>query len=248
MKIVVCINHVPDTSSQIKISSDSKGIIEDGIAFTINPYDEYAIEEAIRCKEKFGGDVTIISIGIDRNKDAIRKAIALGADEGILLKTSERFDSFGAAYLLADEIKSLTADIVFMGKQSVDYDNSSVGILTAELLQFECIPECISLEINDKDILAVREIEGGKEKVSSKLPVIITCQKGLNEPRYASLKGIMNSKKKVIIEKVVSPPALRITALKIVTPPNKSEGILLGEGVSAVAKLVDLLKNEIRVI
>ena len=136
MKIAVCVSHVPDTATRIKLGQDEKTIDPDGVTYVINPYDEYAIEEALKTKEQFGNDseVIIISLGTDRSKETIRKALAMGADSGVLLKDETERDSFGVAKSLADEIKLQGCEIVFCGKQSVDYDNNIIGQLIAELL------------------------------------------------------------------------------------------------------------------
>lgn len=250
MKIAVCISHVPDTAAKINIGSDQKSIDQNGVTYIINPYDEFGIEEALKQKEKFGGDseVIILSVGGDANKESIRKALAMGADRGIILKDENPKDSFSIASILADEIKALGCELVFFGKQSVDYDNSITGQLTAELLNYSCISVVVSLNIDGNKVLAEREIEGGKEIVESKLPIVITTQKGLNEPRYASLKGIMSAKKKVIEEK----PALAVNNLteviKMSRPPAKKAGRILGSDSSAVPELVKLLHEEAKVI
>ncbi|MCL4280138.1 MAG: electron transfer flavoprotein beta subunit/FixA family protein, partial [Ignavibacteriaceae bacterium] len=140
MKIIVCVSHVPDTATRIKVGNDGKTIDPAGVTFIINPYDEYAVEEALKMKEKIGSvEVIVITVGTESSKETIRKALAMGADSGVLLKDENRRDSIGIAKALADEIKNQGAQIVFMGKQSVDYDNSIVGQLTAELLDFNCV-------------------------------------------------------------------------------------------------------------
>ncbi|MBT8377964.1 MAG: electron transfer flavoprotein subunit beta/FixA family protein [Ignavibacteria bacterium] len=249
MKIAVCVSNVPDTATRIKIGSDGKSIDPSGVTFIINPYDEYAIEEALKTKEMLGkGEVVVLTIGSDGSKETIRKALAMGADSAVLLKDDTLRDSIGIAKALADEIKAMDAKLVFMGKQSVDYDNSIVGQLTAELLGYNCLAVAVSFKLNDNQITAEREIEGGREVVEMSLPAVITCQKGLNEPRYASLKGIMAAKKKTIEEK----PALEVGAstevLKMYLPPPKQAGRILGTDASAVPELVKLLKEEAKVI
>ncbi|OGU82941.1 MAG: electron transfer flavoprotein subunit beta [Ignavibacteria bacterium RBG_16_35_7] len=248
MKIAVCVSHVPDTATKIKINSEGKSIDPIGVTFVVNPYDEYAIEEALKTKEKFGGEVFAISVGGEANKETIRKALAMGADNGILLKDNNERDSFAVAKALAEEIKLIGCELVFMGKQSVDYDNSITGQLTAEMLGYSCITTVVDLEIDNQKVIAEREIEGGREVVESELPVVITAQKGLNDPRYASLKGIMAAKKKVIEEK----PAFSVEnvseIIKMYSPPAKNPGRILGTDSSAVPELVRLLREEAKVI
>ena len=249
MKIVVCVSHVPDTATRIKIGSDGKTIDPAGVTYIINPYDEYAVEEALKIKEKIStGEVIAITLGGENNKETVRKALAMGADSGIILKDDQQRDSFGVAKALAEEIKMQGAKLVFMGKQSVDYDNSIVGQLTAELLNFNCIPVCVKLDIDGDKITAEREIEGGREIIETSLPCIITCQKGLNEPRYASLKGIMAAKKKIIEEKTAVSSIPTSEIIKMHLPAGKQPGRIVGSDASAVPELVRLLKEEAKVI
>lgn len=248
MKIAVCVNHVPDTATKIKISADSKTIDPAGVQYIINPYDEFAVEEALKTKEKTGGEVFVISVGTDSNKETIRKALAMGADNGILLKNESFLDSFAVAKALADEIKNLGCSLVFMGKQSVDYDSSIVGQVTASMLNYSCITVVVDFKFEGDKITAEREIEGGREIVEASFPAIITCQKGLNEPRYASLKGIMAAKKKTIEEKNVDAGINTAETISLTQPSSKSPGRILGTDINAVPELVRLLKEEAKVI
>ncbi len=250
MKIAVCVSHVPDTATRIKLGQDEKTIDPDGVTYVINPYDEYAIEEALKTKEQFGNDseVIIISLGTDRSKETIRKALAMGADSGILLKDETERDSFGVAKALADEIKLQECEIVFCGKQSVDYDNNIIGQLIAELLGYSCITVVVDLKIDGSKITAEREIEGGREVVECELPAVITTQKGLNEPRYASLKGIMAAKKKTIEEKPAIEAEHLTELIKMHLPAPKNPGRILGTDSSAVPELVRLLREEAKVL
>src|ERR1039458_2543787 len=133
MKIAVCVSHVPDTATKIKIGADGISIDPAGVTYIINPYDEFAIEEALKTKEMTGGEVVVISLGGDANKETIRKALAMGADQGVLLKKDGYYDSFSVAHALAEEIKAQNCELIFMGKQSVDYDNCITGQLVADL-------------------------------------------------------------------------------------------------------------------
>lgn len=249
MKIAVCVSHVPDTATRIKIGADRKNIDPAGVTFIINPYDEYAIEEALKTKEKLSDSVVYaISVGSEANKETLRKALAMGVDEAILLKDDSQRDSFSISMALADEIKTLGCELVFFGKQSVDYDNSVVGQMTAELLNHNCIPVVVDFKLDGNKILAEREIEGGREVVETELPAVITAQKGLNEPRYASLKGIMAAKKKVIQEKQLSPAVNYTEVVEMNLPPTKQPGRILGSDSSVVPELVKLLREEAKVI
>jgi electron transfer flavoprotein beta subunit len=249
MKILVCVSHVPDTATRIKIGTDGKTIDPAGVTFILNPYDEYAVEEALKLKEKLGsGEVISLTVGTDSSKETIRKALAMGVDSAVLLKDDKPRDSIGIAKALAEEIKTQNAQLVFMGKQSVDYDNSVVGQLTAELLGYNCIAVVVKLEIDGDKIIAEREIEGGREVVQTALPAIITCQKGLNEPRYASLKGIMAAKKKTIEEKPAAAYTPASEVISMYLPAGKQPGRIIGSDASAVPELVRLLKEEAKVI
>jgi electron transfer flavoprotein beta subunit len=248
MKIAVCVSHVPDTATKIKIGEDKKSIDPSDVTYIINPYDEIAIEEALKTKEKVGGEVVVISLGGDQNKDSIRKALAMGVDSGVLLKDSDFRDSFSLAHALAEEIKTQEAELVFFGKQAVDYDNSITGQLTAEMLGYNCVSVVVGFNIEDNKIIAEREIEGGKEIVGTILPAVITAQKGLNEPRYASLKGIMAAKRKTIEEKEAASSENKIEVIEMKKPQGKQAGKIIGTDASAVPELVRLLKEEAKVI
>lgn len=248
MKIAVCVSHVPDTAAKINISGDGKGIDQTGVTYVVNPYDEFAIEEALKTKEKVGGDTVVISLGGEANKETLRKALAMGIDNAVLLKDESYRDSLSVAKALAEEIKSQNAELVFFGKQSVDFDNSVVGQMTAELLGYNCISVVVDFKLDGNKIIAEREIEGGKEVVETTLPAVITAQKGLNEPRYASLKGIMAAKKKIIEEKpaFVTDNFVEIVTLK--RPAPKQAGKIIGTDATAVPELIRLLREEAKVI
>lgn len=248
MKIVVCISQVPDTTTKVKIGENGKTIDTKDITYIINPYDEFGIEEAIKLKEKHGGETIVISVGREQVKETIRKAFAMGIDKGILIKTDEQMDSFSVAKNLSAVIKELNPDIIFFGKQSVDYDNSQVGVLTAEFLGIPSISVVVGLEIHDKNVTAEREIEGGKEIVNASLPVIITAQKGLNNPRYPNLKGIMMAKSKPIEEKQPLYTGNKSEVLGMKLPKGKSKGKIVGTDANAVHELVRLLREEAKVV
>ena len=248
MKIAVCVSHVPDTATRVSVGADGKTIDTNGVTYVVNPYDEFAIEEALKTKEALGGEVVVISLGPDANKETIRKALAMGVDSGVLLKTDEQRDSLAVAKALAEEIKNQGAEIVFFGKQSVDYDNQIVGQLTAEILGYNSVTVVVDLKIDGNKVVAEREIEGGKEVVETSLPVVITAQKGLNEPRYASLKGIMAAKRKPIEEKVPAAAENFVEVVRMKKPAPKQPGKIIGTDASAAAELVRLLREEAKVI
>jgi electron transfer flavoprotein beta subunit len=248
MKLAVCINHVPDTAGKINIATNGKTIDKTGVTFVLNPYDEFAIEECLRLKEKNTGEVIAVSLGGDTHKETLRKALAMGVDKAVLLKDESPRDSFSVARALADYLREVSADVIFFGKQSVDSDNAAVGIMVAEMLGFPSVSAVVKLEITNGTAVAEHEIEGGKEIIQTTLPAIFTAQKGLNEPRYPSLKGIMAAKSKPIEEKSPTPlqPKVEVTSMR--KPPSKNAGKIVGTDASAVPELVRLLHEEAKVI
>jgi len=248
MKLVACVNHVPDTTAKINPAPDGKSIDKTGVGFIINPYDEFAVEECLRLKEKNGGEVIVVSLGGDAHKETLRKALAMGADKAVLLKDESVRDSFGIARALADYIKEIGPDAVFFGKQSIDGDDAAIGPMVAEMLALPSVSVVVKLEIAGVNVVAEREIEGGHEKVETKLPAVFTAQKGLNEPRYPSLKGIMSAKSKPIDERVPTPVAAKVELVTMQRPPAKSAGKIVGTDASAAPELVRLLHEEAKVI
>lgn len=248
MKIVVCVNHVPDTETKIKIGPDNKSIDKTGVNFMLSPYDEFAVEEALRVREKFTGEITVISLGNDAHKETLRKALAMGVDKAILLKDDNSRDSYGVAKGLAEEIKTMSPDIVLFGKQSIDYDDAQVGTMVAEMLGIASVSVVVKLSIEDGKVVCEREIEGGHETVESKLPCVIQAQRGLNEPRYPSLKGIMAAKTKPIQEKAAVAAEMRVETVVLKKPASKASGKIVGTDKSAVPELVRLLHEEAKVI
>ncbi len=248
MKILVFVNHVPDTETKVKVGADGMLIDPAGVNFMLNPYDELAVEEALRTREKFTGEVVVASLGGDANKETLRKALAMGCDKAAFLKDASVRDSFAVAKSLAEYAKEYGAEIIFFGKQSIDYDDAQVGGLVAEMLGVPSISVVVKLEINDGSIVAEREIEGGHEIVHSKLPAVVIVQKGLNEPRYPSLKGIMVAKRKSIEEKTITTVESRVEVTAMHKPPAKAAGKIVGTDAAAAAELVRLLHEEAKVI
>ena len=249
MNSVVCIAHVPDTESRIKVV-DGKKIDESGLKFIVSPYDEFALEEAIRQKEKSGGDVTVIAFGPDRAQQGLREALARGATKAIHVKgESSDADSLGVARVLAAAIKSVPHDLVFLGKQGVGTDNGLVGPMLAELLGYPQVNVVTHLEVGDGKLTAHREIEGAEEVLEAPIPAVVTAQKGLNEPRYASLKGIMAAKKIAIDTKSISDLGLdendilrqRVVVVSMDMPAEKSGGRKI-DGADANAAAQEILK------
>jgi electron transfer flavoprotein beta subunit len=250
MKIAVCIKRVPDSETRVKIAADGKSLDEAGVKFVLNPYDEFAVEEALRRKEKAGaGEVAIICLGPAAAQETIRTALAMGADRGVLLQTDRiPADAFETAKVLAAELKSTSWDLILFGRMAIDDYNTQVGPLVAELLGLPCVTAVSHLDIEGAKGVAEREIEGGIEVVDFPLPAVLTADKGLNEPRYPALKGIMAAKKKPLEVKPVQPGtgSLEVVALK--PPPDRKAGKIVGEGAGAVGELVRLLREEAKVL
>lgn len=248
MKFAVCINRVPDTATKVNVAPDGKTIDRTGVNYIISPYDEYAVEACLRLKEKHGGEVTAVTLGSDVHRETLRKALAMGVDKAILLKDASVRDSFGVAQALAKYLKEASPDVIFFGKQSVDYDGSAVGVMVAELLGLPSATVVVKLEIANGKASAEREIEGGHELVEVNLPAVFTAQKGEYEPRYPSLKGIMAAKSKPIEERQPAAVPLKVETLSMLKPPPKAAGKIVGADVSAVPELVRLLHEEAKVI
>ena len=245
------LKQVPATESLIGIAEDGVSVKTDGIKWVINPYDEFAVEEALRIKEAHGGSVTIISVGSEKAAEAIRTALAMGADKGILINdpASARYDGLQTARILAAVLKEAPFDLIIAGQRAVDDDNYQVGPATAEFLDIPHISMVIKQEITDTKIRCHRTIDGGTAILETQLPALITTQRGLNEPRYASLPGIMKAKKKPIDIKNVADigldsehmgePLTKIVSMK--TPPDRKGGIMI-QGDSAQAKAAELVR------
>lgn len=248
MKIVVCIKQVADSATKIIISDSGKWIDDSDVKYILNPYDEFAVEEAVKMKESHEAEVIILSMGPSRAGSAIRNALAMGGNSGVHLKTDGVVMGLSVAKALADELKNLAPDIIFFGKQAIDDDNMQIGPMVAELLDMPLLNVVTKLEINGDSGTAEREIEGGKEIIEFSLPAIVTTQKGLNEPRYPSLKGIMMAKKKPVEEKDANIPESGISITNMEYPPERKEHIILTDGAGSVPELVRLLKDEAKVL
>jgi len=263
MNIIACIKQVPDTETVIKIDSTGRDIETQGIKYVVNPYDEFAVEEAVRIKEKNAGStVTVISIGPARAKDALRTCLAMGADKALHLcdDAFQNGDAHLVANVLAAAIRTLPHDLILTGKQAIDDDSAQVGSALAALLDLPFVSVINKLEITaeSKKAKVQRDIEGGVEVIESSIPAVFSCQKGLNEPRYPSLKDIMMAKKKEIKEMKASDLSLdagslqglsRTRVVKMEYPPKRKEGIKLeGDVNEVVQKLLHLLREEAKIL
>jgi electron transfer flavoprotein beta subunit len=260
MNIFVCVKRVPDTESKIRIDHSSNCIIEEGLNFVLSPYDEYAVEEALRIREAHGGKVTVFSVGPDEALVTLKKALAMGADEAVLIKDEvpETYDGLRVAKIFARVFgqKYTDFDLILFGKQAMGSDNAQVPAMAAELLGLPQANVITKLEIEGNSATAHREIEGASEIVTLQLPAVLSAQKGLNEPRYETLKGIMMAKRKEIpvfsladlgFEAEEISPQLEL--VKMESPPPRNAGqVIEVEPEEAAKKLVDFLRNEAKVI
>ena len=255
MNIIVCLKQVPDTESQIKVASDGKSIVTDDIKWVMNPYDEFGVEEALRIKEKHGGEVTVVGLGPKRVTESIRTALAMGADKGILVSDEalEGSDSLATAKALAAAVKDLEYDLIFTGQRGVDDDLGVVGAALGQLLGIPHVALVVKADISEdaKSIKVQRPVEGQTLVIESNLPALLTAQKGLNEPRYASLPGIMKAKKKPLDEKTLADLGLDAAEfgaggrkLKIIemTPPPQREAGKIVEGETPQEKAAELAR------
>src|SRR3989454_5221998 len=240
---------VPDTATRIKIAPDGKSIVTSDAEFVVNPYEEYALEQGVQLKEKHGGEVTVLTLGPEKSTSVILKALALGADKAIHLK-SENFpdDPSAVARAIAAELKSVEFDVLLFGKKGVDDDNQQVGQMVAELLGIPCVTQVVKLEVSDGKAVAHREVEGGSIQVETTFPAAFTAEKDLTIPRYASLRELVAARKKPILVKDVQLTMSSIEIVSIQNPPPRPPGKIVGKGVDAVPTLVKLLHEEAKVI
>lgn len=259
MKVFVLIKQVPDTATQVKVGADPRSIETAGITWIVSPYDEYAVEEALKIREKRGGaEVIAVSLGPERVKEALRSCLAMGADRAIHVHDPalEGADALATARALAAVVKQEAPQLVLTGRQAIDDDTGAVGAQVAELLGWPCLSWIMEEAIADDGatVRAGRQVEGALEVFDIPLPCVLTAQKGLNEPRYPTLKGIMGAKKKEIKELKLAD--LGITAegvqLELVTlealPPRPPGRVIPGEPKEAVQELVRVLREEAKAI
>ncbi len=215
----------------------------------INPYEEYALEAGVQLKEKHTGEVTILTLGPEKSTQILTKALALGGDKAVHLR-SENFpdDSSCIARAMADELKSIEFDVLLFGKKGVDDDNQQVGQMVAELLGVPCVTQIVSLEVANGKAFARREVEGGSLVVETALPAVFTAEKDLAAPRYASLRELVAARKKPVTVKEPKPQLPTLETIAVQYPPPRSPGKIVGKGVDAVPKLVQLLHEEAKVI
>jgi electron transfer flavoprotein beta subunit len=262
MNSIVCLKEVPDTETRIEVR-DGK-VAEEGIQYVVNPYDEFALEEALKWQEQVGGKVTLVSLGPERARESILKGLAMGADEVYQLSDDAFLggDAYATARALAAAIKAVGEyDVIFCGKQAVDADNAAVGVMLAEMLDLPHVSVVSKLEIDAeaKSARAERDIEGGREVLELPLPAVITAQKGLNEPRYPSFRGIRQARRKPFTQWSVADVGLdagdvgtagaMMGVIEVMPPPDRPPGrVIPGEPAEAAAEVVRLLREEAKVI
>jgi electron transfer flavoprotein beta subunit len=253
MKIIVCVKQVPETEAKIKIADDGRSIVESEVNFILNPYDEYAVEEALRIKEKAGeGEVTVISIGPERVVSALRTALAMGADKAVHLAADPEPDPSGVAGMLSSAIGKMEYNLIICGYMGIGTDNCQVGPMLAELLDLPQVTNVSKLDLDQEKLVAHREVEGLTEVVESSLPAVVTAGKGLNTPRYPSLKGIMTAKKKEIeridsSSLVADPADPNLTVIELKLPPMRSGGkIVTGTSEEVAREFVSWLAKEVK--
>ena len=250
MNIVACVKRVPLTYVQVKVGAQGTTLDTSSFEYMLSFYDELAVEEAVRTKEKLGGEVSVLTLGPSASSKELRECLAKGADKAAVL-VDEAWgarDARSTAKILAAQIKTLGAQLVFCGRVATDSDQAAVGPMLATYLGFGCVTDVVELDLSDTGGTAKRETESGVETLRFSLPCVITCDKGLNEPRYAGLKGIMAAKKKPIEELAFEdvPNQARITKLEL--PPPRKEGRIVGQGAEAVPALIEALQSEAGVL
>jgi electron transfer flavoprotein beta subunit len=251
VKILVTVKRVPDPETVIKIAPDGGNIVSDNVKWVINPFDEIAIEEALRVKEKVAGtEVVLISIGTKAAQEQLRTGLAMGADRAILVLSEQTLEPLAVAHVIQKLVDTEKADLLLMGKQAIDDDSNCVGQMIAELLGWPQATFASKVELggDQKSAKVTREVDGGLETVSVPLPAVVTADLRLNEPRYASLPGIMKARKKELKEIPVADLGIdiapKLKVVKLETPPKRTGGRKVG----SVQELVQVLHNEAKVI
>tara|TARA_B100001123_G_C14913767_1_gene868891 strand:+ start:19 stop:768 length:750 start_codon:yes stop_codon:yes gene_type:complete len=249
MKILVAVKRVIDYNVQIRVKEDGTGVHTDNVKMSTNPPDDNAIEEAVKLKESGKAkEVVAITVGEEKAQETIRKALAVGADRGIHIKTEGNIEPLGVAKILKKIVEKEKPDLIFMGKQAIDDDCNQTGQMLSAMLGWPQGTFASKIELKDKTLAVTREVDEGLETIEINLPAIVTCDLRLNEPRYASLPNIMKAKKKQIEQLVARDLGVdisnRIQQLKVEEPPKRKGGVK----VTSVAELVSKLKNEAKVI
>ncbi|MFL0364912.1 electron transfer flavoprotein subunit beta/FixA family protein [Pseudobacillus sp. 179-B 2D1 NHS] len=257
MNIYVLLKRTFDTEEKISVANGR--IQEEGAEFIINPYDEYAVEEAIQIRDEKGGEVTAVSVGSEEAEKQLRTALAMGADKAVLINTEddvENGDQYTTAKILAEFLKDKEADLIIAGNVAIDGGSGQVGPRVADQLGIPYVTTITDIKIEGESVRIVRDVEGDSEKIETSLPLLVTAQQGLNDPRYPSLPGIMKAKKKPLEELELDDLELdeddveaKTETIDVFLPPKKEEGrVLEGDVSDQVKELVSLLHNEAKVI
>jgi len=249
MKVLVAVKRVVDYNVKIRVKSDQSGVETANVKMSMNPFDEIAVEEAVRLKEAgTAEEVIAVSMGPQQAQETIRTALAMGADRGVLVQSDEDLQPLAIAKLLKAVVEKESPDLVIVGKQAIDDDSNQTGQMLAALLGWSQGTFASKVELDGGQAKVIREVDGGLETIDIKMPAVVTTDLRLNEPRYASLPNIMKAKKKPI--DTLTPADLgvdvapRLTTIKVTEPPAREAGVM----VESVAELVDKLKNEAKVI
>jgi len=249
MKILVAVKRVVDYNVKIRVNADNSAVDLANVKMSINPFDEIAVEEAIRIKEaKKADEIVVVSMGPKECQETLRSTLALGADRGLLMQTDEDLQPLAVAKLLKHVIEAESPDLVILGKQAIDDDSNQTGQMLSALMNWPQGTFASKVDLNDREVSVTREIDGGLETINLQLPAVITTDLRLNEPRYAKLPNIMKAKKKPLDIQQVSETGIdikpRLTTLKVTEPKQRSAGIK----VASVEELVEKLRNEAKVI
>jgi len=249
VKVIVCIKRVPDTEARIRVGGDGKTIDSTGLKYILNPYDEFAVEAALKHRELAGsGEVTVISLGGPEVAETLRTALAMGADQAVLLRTEGCPEGLAVAEALAAELQERDFDIALFGLKAIDDDLQAVGSMVAEILELPSATAVSEFSVSMGRVTAQRAIEGGVEVIELNLPCVLTITKGAYEPRYASLKGIMAAKKKPLEEKAAPSTESGIEIHSLQAPSERKAGRIVGNGPDAVPELLRLLREEAKVL
>src|SRR5687768_7978314 len=245
MKILVCISHVPDTTSRINFTDNNTKFDTTGVQFIIGPYDDYALARAIELKETTGATVTVINVGLVETEPTLRKALAIGADDAIRVN-AEPSDSFFVAEQIATQAKAIGYDLILMGRESIDYNSGVVHGIVGELLGWPSVSPVMKLEIDGNKAKLVREIEGGKESLEVNLPFVAGCQEPIAEWKIPNMRGIMSARTKPlkVVDAVSADGGVKLSKFEL-PPPKGSVKMIAADN---VAELVRLLKNEAKVL
>lgn len=249
MKVLVAVKRVVDHNVKIRVKSDGSGVELSNVKMSMNPFDEIAVEEAIRLKEAGKvSEIVVVSIGPAQAQETIRTALAMGADRGILVKTDDQVEPLGVAKILKGVVEAENPDVVLLGKQAIDDDCNQTGQMLSALLNWSQATFASKIELGDGKADVTREVDGGLQTIAVKLPAIITVDLRLNEPRYASLPNIMKAKKKPLEEKTPADFAADIAPRLVVLKTEEPAGRKAGVKVASVEELVEKLKNEAGVL